>query len=44
MDYEKDLKNELYKIYGNKNFFFFDHGRTAFYETLLHIKKKNKKT
>ena len=43
MDYEKDLKNELYKIYGNKNFFFFDHGRTAFYETLLHIKKKTKK-
>jgi len=42
-NYEKDLKNELSKIYGNKNFFFFDHGRTAFYEILLHIKKKTKK-
>ena len=42
-DHEKNLKNELSKIYKNSSFYFFDHGRTAFYETLLQIKKKTNK-
>ena len=42
-DYEKDLINELSSFYGNSNFYFFDHGRTAFYEILNQLKKKTNK-
>ena len=42
-DFDKILNVELLKIYKNSNFFFFDHGRTAFYEILCQIKKKQTK-
>ena len=38
-NYEKDLINELSSFYENSNFYFFDHGRTAFYEILNQLKK-----
>ena len=40
-NFESDLKNEMSKIYDNSNFYFFDYGRTAFFEILCDIKKKN---
>ena len=33
-EYERQLKNELSKIYDNSNIYFFDYGRTSFYEIL----------
>tara|TARA_B100001123_G_scaffold450392_1_gene620827 strand:+ start:710 stop:1957 length:1248 start_codon:yes stop_codon:yes gene_type:complete len=42
-NFESDLKNEMSKIYDNSNFYFFDYGRTAFFEILCDIKKKTKK-
>jgi len=42
-DYEKDLISELSLFYENSNFYFFDHGRTAFYEILNQLKKKTNK-
>jgi len=42
-NFEPDLKNEMSKIYDNSNFYFFDYGRTAFFEILYDIKKKTKK-
>ena len=42
-DFELDLKKEMSKIYNNSNFYFFDYGRTAFFEILSGIKKKTKK-
>ena len=41
--FEKKLKVEISKIYEDSNLFFFDHGRTAFYEILSQIKQKTKK-
>lgn len=42
-DHEKDLKNALSIFYKNQNFYFFDYGRTAFYEILNQIKAKTSK-
>ena len=42
-NYDNELKNKLSLIYENSNFYFFDHGRTAFYEILNQIKKKTDK-
>ena len=42
-NFELDLKKEMSKIYNNSNFYFFDYGRTAFFEILSGIKKKTKK-
>ena len=42
-NYEKDLVNELSLFYKNSNLYFFDHGRTAFYEILNQLKKKTNK-
>jgi len=42
-NFELDLKKEMSKIYNNSNFYFFDYGRTAFFEILSEIKKKTKK-
>ena len=42
-NFELDLKKEMSKIYNNSNFYFFDYGRTAFFEILSRIKKKTKK-
>ena len=42
-EYERQLKNELSKIYDNSNIYFFDYGRTSFYEILSYIKKKTNK-
>ena len=42
-NFELDLKKEMSKIYNNSNFYFFDYGRTAFFEILYNIKKKTKK-
>ena len=42
-NFELELKNEMSKIYSNSNFYFFDYGRTAFFEILSNIKKKLKK-
>ena len=42
-DFELDLKKEMSKIYNDSNFYFFDYGRTAFFEILSDIKKKTKK-
>ena len=42
-DHEKDLKNALSTFYKNSNFYFFDYGRTAFYEILNQIKTKTSK-
>ena len=42
-DHEKDLKNVLSTFYKNSNFYFFDYGRTAFYEILNQIKTKTSK-
>ena len=42
-NFELDLKNEMSKIYNDSNFYFFDYGRTAFFEILSDIKKKTKK-
>ena len=39
-NYEKDLISELSLFYENSNFYFFDYGRTAFYEILNQLKKK----
>ena len=39
-NYEQDLKKELSTLYKNSNFYFFDHGRTAFYEILNQLKRK----
>ena len=38
-NFEPDLKKELSRFYGNQNFYFFDYGRTAFFEILCEIKK-----
>ena len=40
-NFEPDLKKEMSKIYNDSNFYFFDYGRTAFFEILSDIKKKN---
>ena len=42
-NFELDLKKEMSKIYNDSNFYFFDHGRTAFYEILNQLKKKTYK-
>ena len=42
-NFEPDLKKELSRFYGNQNFYFFDYGRTAFFEILCEIKKNTKK-
>jgi perosamine synthetase len=42
-NFEADLKKEMSKIYNDSNFYFFDYGRTAFFEILSDIKKKTKK-
>ena len=42
-NFEKKLKLEISKIYPDSNLFFFDHGRTAFYEILSQIKQKTNK-
>ena len=42
-NFEPDLKKEMSKIYSDSNFYFFDYGRTAFFEILSDIKKKTKK-
>ena len=33
-NFEPSLKKEMSKIYNNSNFYFFDYGRTAFFEIL----------
>ena len=38
-----DLEKKLSIIFNNSEFYFFDYGRTAFYEILNQIKKKTKK-
>jgi len=43
INFESDLKKELSRFYNNSNFYFFDYGRTAFFEILSEIKKKTKK-
>ena len=40
---KKKLETELKKFYDQANFYFFDHGRTAFYEILNQIKKSTHK-
>ena len=40
---DQDLKNSLSPFYENSNFYFFDYGRTAFYEILRQLKKKTSK-
>ena len=42
-NYEKRLKEKLSIIYDKSEFYFFDYGRTAFYEILNHIKTKTNK-
>ena len=42
-NYEKDLISELSLFYENSNFYFFDYGRTAFYEIHNQLKKKTNK-
>jgi len=42
-NFDIDLKNEMSRIYNDSNFYFFDYGRTAFFEILSKIKKKTKK-
>ena len=39
----EELKNKLSTMFNNSEFYFFDYGRTAFYEILCQIKKKTKK-
>ena len=34
-DFENDLKDKMLKIYKNPNLYFFDYGRTAFFEILF---------
>ena len=36
-NFETSLKKELSKFYNNSNFYFFDYGRTAFFEILSEI-------
>ena len=42
-DCENDLKKKLSIQHENSNFYFFDHGRTAFYEILNQLRKKTNK-
>ncbi len=42
-NFDVELKNKMSKIYSNSNFYFFDYGRTAFFEILSNIRKKTKK-
>ena len=42
-DNRERLEKKLSNYYPNSNFYFFDHGRTALFETLNQIKSKSKK-
>lgn len=42
-DNRDSLEKKLLNYYPNSNFYFFDHGRTALFETLNQIKRKSKK-
>ena len=42
-DFDSKLKEKMKFFYNESNFYFFDYGRTAFYEILTYIKKNTKK-
>ena len=42
-DFDSKLKEKMKFFYNESNFYFYDYGRTAFYEILTYIKKNTKK-
>ncbi len=42
-DFDSKLREQMKFFYNESNFYFYDYGRTAFYEILTHIKKNTKK-